>query len=64
MESTLPLYHCQNCQREFLPFRVDQRWCSPECRIEYRNNELRAARKLYATEGKPSLEEIEKREVA
>jgi hypothetical protein len=51
---------CENCSREYLPERERQRWCSPECRDEYRAAELRAARKLWAREGKPTLEMIEK----
>jgi hypothetical protein len=50
---------CENCGGEYLPEGERQRWCSPECRDEYRANELRAARKLWAQSGKPTLEMIE-----
>jgi hypothetical protein len=56
--------HCQNCEREFLEWRWDQRFCSPACRLEFKNRELRAARELWAREGRPSLEEVEERKVA
>jgi len=44
---------CENCFREYLPERECQRWCAPECREEYRNAELRAARRLWREAGKP-----------
>jgi hypothetical protein len=50
---------CEHCFAEYLPERERQRWCSPECREEFRNAELRAARKLYARAGRPKLEEVE-----
>jgi hypothetical protein len=57
---------CENCGQEYLASYPTQRWCSAECREEYRNAELRAARRLWAKAGKPKLEVIEQkhREVA
>jgi hypothetical protein len=39
---------CENCGERYAEQRSDQRWCSEECRVEYRNAELKAARKLFA----------------
>jgi hypothetical protein len=39
---------CEECGREYLAERYDQRWCDEWCREQFRNAELRAARKLYA----------------
>ena len=39
---------CENCAREYAPTYPTQRWCSPECREEYRATELRAARRMWA----------------
>jgi uncharacterized OB-fold protein len=49
----LPKRVCQNCGREYWPTYPTQRWCHHTCRDEYRNAELRAARKLWAAQGKP-----------
>jgi hypothetical protein len=40
-------YVCENCTQEYLATYPTQRWCCAECRDEYRNAELRAARKLW-----------------
>jgi hypothetical protein len=57
---------CENCGREYGPTYPTQRWCSPECRGEYRNAELRAARRLWAQTGKPKevFEECRRNEEA
>jgi len=54
---------CENCFRDYLPERERQRWCSPECREEYRNAELRAARRMWVEAGKPKAVLEECREV-
>jgi len=53
---------CENCASTYAPTKPHQRWCSPDCQHEFRNAELRAARKLWKQSGKPSLEMIEQGE--
>jgi hypothetical protein len=55
---------CEFCAREFEPVRRRQRFCSPECKQQFKNAELQAARKLYARAGRPTLEEIMRKEEA
>jgi hypothetical protein len=50
---------CECCGRRYAPTYPTQRWCSPECRQDFRNAELQAARKLYARVGRPKLEIVE-----
>jgi hypothetical protein len=49
----LPKRECENCGHDYWPTHPTQRWCSQWCREDFRNAELRAARKLWAAEGKP-----------
>ena len=44
---------CENCAQEYLPTYPTQRWCGQDCKYEYRNAELRAARKMWQRSGKP-----------
>jgi uncharacterized Zn ribbon protein len=44
------LRRCENCNKEFLHWHAQQRWCCIECRIEFKNNELRTARELWKRE--------------
>jgi hypothetical protein len=55
----MPTRVCENCARDYAPTYPTQRWCSSDCRQEFRNAELQAARKLYARAGRPRLEEVE-----
>jgi hypothetical protein len=56
---------CENCGQDYLASYPTQRWCCAECRDEYRNAELRAARRVWAQAGKPKavLEQCRAREV-
>jgi hypothetical protein len=62
----MPTRICDNCAREYEPTYPRQRWCSADCREEYRNAELRAARKMWAQAGKPKsvLEECREKDTA
>jgi hypothetical protein len=54
----LPFRVCDFCDQPYWPNHPTQRWCSPACREEFRNCELRAARKLWRKAGtKEILEE-------
>jgi hypothetical protein len=55
---------CENCGREYWATNRTMRWCSPWCREEYRNAELRAARRMWAELGRPKaiLEECRETE--
>jgi hypothetical protein len=52
---------CAYCDEEFQSWRYDQRFCSPACRYEFKNRELKAARELWRGSGRPSLEEVERK---
>jgi hypothetical protein len=55
---------CEHCGEIYSPHHALQRWCSDDCRHEFRNAELRAARELWKREGKPTMEMIEQGESA
>ena len=55
---------CENCGARYSPSHPHQRFCNPYCLQEFRNDELRAARRLYALAGRPKLEEVEGAESA
>jgi hypothetical protein len=55
---------CAACGRQFEPVRRAQRFCDHLCKEAFKNDQLRAARKLYALAGKPTLEELDRREDA
>jgi len=50
---------CECCGEEYLTPNPLQRWCSQDCRYDFRNAELRAARLLWRKSGKPSLDAVE-----
>jgi methionyl-tRNA synthetase len=48
-----PDRHCENCGARYSPSHPHQRFCNPYCLQEFRNAELRAARRLWVKLGKP-----------
>jgi len=59
--STMPGWSrdCENCGDRYVATYPTQRWCCADCREEFRNAELRAARLLWRKSGKPSLDTVE-----
>jgi hypothetical protein len=57
---------CENCGDEYRSNYPLARWCCAECRVEFRNAELREARKLLAQSqaGKPRPDTLKHEEVA
>jgi hypothetical protein len=58
------LKRCAGCDREFEPWRHDQRFCSAECRAEDKAAELRAARALLRDEREKAAARVVQRRVA
>lgn len=66
-------YRCERCEREFLPNRIWQRFCSRDCQQKWNHDRYRTQRvelgqmlrdKLTVTEGivEPLIERAEQRE--
>jgi hypothetical protein len=54
---------CENCNEPYWPTYPYQRFCNQFCREEFKNAELRAARRLWRQAGRPSLEKVVEQEL-
>jgi hypothetical protein len=57
---------CENCGEEYRSNYPLARWCCAECRVEFRNAELRDARRMLAeaNKSKPRPNTLKQEEVA
>lgn len=46
---------CEVCNQTYRPHVADQRWCSPFCRMEARRREAKSARRIWASAGRPII---------
>ena len=59
--SKMTLYHgqvtqpCEVCKQEYRPRTGDQRFCGSVCRYEAKKREQRSARRVWAEQGRPLI---------